>query len=205
MGTRSHNINALEYFRQVNNNTDWVQNDNSPQDGTQHSSGPGTNFNHAFTAPDSMLIVAGSGAGEAIVTINLDATYNSGTIGYQIVQAFQNAANLFHPSDITLDTVNDKYFFVDADLSGNNRIVQGSISELLNNPGQVPTFTVLYSNTGSGATNSMRTLSIDTVNQKIYFDLEQAFVRINYDTAGQTPTVLETSSRSSARPRTSPR
>ena len=49
---------------------------------------------------------------------------------------------------------------------------------------------MLYSNAGTGANLSMRTLSIDTVNQKIYFDIAETFVRINYDTANQTPTVL---------------
>ncbi|QAY77378.1 tandem-95 repeat protein [Sphingosinicella sp. BN140058] len=183
-GTRTHNINYGELFAQINNATDWVQNDNSPQDGTP--AGPAT------TAPDAQIWVAGSGAGEAIVTINLDGTYSSGTVGYQIVHAFQNAAQLFHPSDITLDTVNDKYFFVDADLNGNNRIIQGSISELLANPGAVPNFTVLYSNTGSSATGSMRTLSIDPATQKIYFDVEHSLLRINYDTQAQAGTVLAT-------------
>ncbi|PSJ38892.1 tandem-95 repeat protein [Allosphingosinicella deserti] len=183
-GTRTHNINYGELFSQINNNTDWVQNDNSPQDGT--TGGP------AATAPDAQIWVAGSGAGEAIVTINLDGTYSSGSVGYQVVQAFQNAAQLFHPSDITLDTVNDKYFFVDADLNGNNRIIQGSISELLANPGAVPNFTVLYSNVGTGPTGSMRTLSIDPATQKIYFDVENSLVRIDYNAAAQTGTILTT-------------
>src|SRR3954453_17012211 len=106
-GTRTDNIQIPDLFAQINNATDWVQNDNSPQDGS-------TTGTPAFTAPDAQIWVAGSGAGEAVVTINLDGTYNAGSLGYQIVQAFQNDANLFHPSDITLDTVHDKFFFVDA-------------------------------------------------------------------------------------------
>ena len=182
-GTRTSNIQPNDLFTQINSSLDWVHNDNSPQDGTASGT-------PAFTAPDRQIWVAGSGAGEAIVTINLDGTYNSGTLGYQIVQAFQNDASLFHPSDITLDTVHDKYFFVDADLNGHNRIVQGSISQLLNNPGAALSLTVLYSNTDSGATNSMRTLSVDPISQQIYFDLGTTFVKINYNTTGQTPTVL---------------
>ncbi len=140
--------------------------------------------------------VAGSGAGEGIVTINLDANYNSGTLAYQIVQAFQNDANLFHPSDITLDTVHGKFFFVDSDISGgHNRIIEGSISQLLNNPGAAGTFNVLYSDTGTAAANSIRTLSVDTTNGIIYFDHGTTFNKVTYSlngtsTSGQTPTVL---------------
>ena len=181
-GTRTDDIQIPALFAQINTSSHWVQNDNSPQDGTV--AGP------AFTAPDAQIWVAGSGAGEAIVTINLDGTYNAGSLGYQIVQAFQNDPSLHHPSDITLDTVHDKFFFVDADLAGHNRIVQGSISQVLNNPGAPLALTVLYSNADSNATNSMRTLSIDPNSSQIYFDLGTTFAKIHYDAAGQTPTVL---------------
>jgi Ca2+-binding RTX toxin-like protein len=184
-GTRTHNISSSDLFTRINDATDWVHNDNSPQDG----SATGT---PAFTAPDAQIWVSGSGAGEGIVTINLDGTYNSGTVGYQIVQAFQNDANLFHPSDVTFDTVEGKVFFVDADLNGHNRIIQINISDLLTNPGSAMPFTVLYSNAGTGATGSMRTLSVDTVNNIIYFDIGTTFNKINYNTANQTPTVLAT-------------
>ncbi|HKE60333.1 MAG TPA: Ig-like domain-containing protein [Pyrinomonadaceae bacterium] len=159
----------------------WVSNDNSPQ----------TLINGPFLlAPDRQLWVAGSGAGEAIVHIHGDGTVSSGNVGFNLVQLFQNEANLFHPSDIALDTVHDKYFFVDADLNGHNRIIQASISTALNNPGATPTFTVLYSNNGTGATGSMRTLSLDTANGIIYFDIATTFNKIVYDTPNQTPTQL---------------
>src|SRR5690606_23749966 len=99
-------------------------------------------------------------------------------------------AALYHPSDITLDTVNDKFFFINADLAGHNQIVQGSISQVLADPGAPLMLTTLYSNADSGATNSMRTLSIDPASSQIYFDLGTTFVKINYNTANQTPTVL---------------
>ncbi len=183
-GTRGYNIQTPTLLQQIANPTDWVQNDNSPQPS------PYTNSSNFFTAPDKQIWVASSGAGEAITMLNIDGTVNSSSTAYQITHAFQNDANLYHPSDITLDTVNDKFFFINADLAGNNQIVQGSISQVLANPGAAMVVTTLYSNTDSGATNSMRTLSIDPVNSKIYFDLGTTFGKINYTTAGQTPTVL---------------
>ena len=192
-GGRTHNIQAVDLFARINTASAWTQNSNSPQDGTA----TGT---PAFTAPDAQLWIAGAGAGSAIVTINLDGTYNSGTLGYQIVQAFQNqnSTATFHPSDITLDSVEDKFFFVDSDAGGHNRIIQGSISQLLSSPGAALTTTVLYSNTGLNANGIIDSLSIDTVNNKIYFDLGlgsnggSTINRINYNTANQTPTLLAT-------------
>ncbi len=191
-GGRTHNIQAADLFARINTASSWTQNSNSPQDGTADGT-------PAFTAPDAQLWIAGSGAGSAIVTINLDGTYNTGTLGYQIVQAFQNqnATATFHPSDITLDTVEDKFFFVDSDAGGHNRIIQGSISQLLSSPGAAMTFTVLYSNAGLNANGIIDSLSIDTVNNKIYFDVGTTTTgstinRINYNTASQTPTVLAT-------------
>jgi Ca2+-binding RTX toxin-like protein len=183
-GTRTHNIQIPDLVASINDDTNWVRNDNSPQDGTASGT-------PAFTAPDAQIWVAASGAGEGIVTINLDGTYNSGTLGYQIVQAFQNDANLFHPSDITLDTVEGKAFFVDSDISGgHNRIIQINISDLLNNPGSPLPFVVLYQDTGTLADNAIRTLSVDTQHNIIYFDHGSSFNKVVYNTALQTPTVL---------------
>ncbi|UVO55773.1 S-layer family protein [Sphingomonas sp. SUN039] len=192
-GGRTHNIQAADLFARINTASSWTQNSNSPQDGTADGT-------PASTAPDAQLWIAGSGAGSAIVTINLDGTYNAGSLGYQIVQAFQNqnATATFHPSDITLDTVEDKFFFVDSDAGGHNRIIQGSISQLLSSPGAAMTFTVLYSNAGSNANGIIDSLSVDTVNNKIYFDVGltanggSTINRINYNTANQAPTVLAT-------------
>ena len=201
-GSRTHNISAPDLFLRLNDSHRWVHNDNSPQDGTNGLNavtGAGTS-DPAFTAPDAQIWVGGSGGGEAIVTINLDQTYGAGTLGYQIVQAFQNDASLFHPSDITLDTVHGKFFFVDSDAVGHNRIVEGSISQLLNNPGDPATFTILYSNSGSGSNGVIQSLSVDTTNGIIYFDVGNsstgsAFDKITYSltgasTANQVPTQL---------------
>jgi hypothetical protein len=182
-GTRLWNINKEELFLQINNETDWTHNSNAPQPVTLEAEPD-------QVAPDAVIFVAGSGAGEAIIQLHLDGTYGSGTLAYAIQYAFQHDDNLYHPSDITLDPLNDKFFFVDANLGGNNRIVQGSISQLLANPGAPLTLTVLYSNTGQGAIGSMRTLVLDPVNQKIYFDVGTTFNRINYDTPNQTKTQL---------------
>ena len=52
-GTRTHNIQTSELVASINDNTNWVHNDNSPQDGTASNT-------PAFTAPDSQIWVAAS-------------------------------------------------------------------------------------------------------------------------------------------------
>ena len=95
----------------------------------------------------------------------------------------RTTASLHHPSDITFDTVNDKFFFVDSDIFGVNRIVQGSISQVLANPGAPIELTTLWQGATADVSTGVRSISIDTANQKIYFDAGTTFNRINYNTA----------------------
>ncbi|QAY77373.1 tandem-95 repeat protein [Sphingosinicella sp. BN140058] len=140
--------------------------------------------------PDQQLWVAGSGGGEAIHIISADSTVSGGTSGYDLSTILAGNPNLNAPRDIVLDTVNDRFFFVDSDVtSGDNRIYQGSISQVLANPG-APALTILYEDNGIDADASMRTLSVDTENDIIYFDNGTTFNKIGYDAPLQTATML---------------
>jgi hypothetical protein len=154
-----------------------------------------TSFVLATPAPDLQLWVAGAGGGDAIITADADPAATSmlpGTIAYRILHLLQDDAGdpLYRPQDIALDTVHDRFFVADADANGHNRIVQGSISALLANPGAPLDLKILYSNAGTGYSGIIHTLSVDTVNQKIYFDENTRVQRIGYDAEGQTPAVL---------------
>ncbi|PSJ38887.1 tandem-95 repeat protein [Allosphingosinicella deserti] len=140
--------------------------------------------------PDQQLWIAGTGGGEAIIIANGDSTVSGGTSGYSLSNILAGNPNLNAPRDIVLDTVNDRFFFVDSDISsGDNRIYQGSISQVLANPG-APALTILYEDNGTDADASMRTLSVDTENDILYFDNGTTFNKIVYDVPLQTATVL---------------
>ena len=152
-------------------------------------------FTLAMSAPDVQMWIAGAGGGDAIVTADADPAATSmlpGTLAYRIVELLQNDAAdpLYRPRDIALDTVHDRFFVADADANGHNRIVQGSISALLANPGSPLDLKILYSNAGTGDAGLIHTLSVDTVSRKIYFDEGTRIERIGYEIEGQTPEVL---------------
>jgi hypothetical protein len=142
------------------------------------------------TSPNFMLWFAGVGGGDAIAYVSGDPATGGGNSGFGLTYILNNDPNLFGPRDIMLDTVHDRFFFVDSDISGgNNRIMQGSISQVLANPG-APVFTTLYSDPGTDENASIRALVLDHENGLVYFDHGTTLARISYDTALQTPTVL---------------
>lgn len=150
----------------------------------------GRNMPASSLFPDQQLWVAGSGGGEALHIISADSTVSGGTSGYDVSTILAGNPNLNAPRDIVLDTINDRFFFVDSDVtSGDNRIYQGSISQVLASPG-APALTILYEDDGVDADASMRTLSVDTENDIIYFDNGTTFNKILYDVPLQTATVL---------------
>jgi Ca2+-binding RTX toxin-like protein len=188
---RTWNIQTPTLYTNIGTATNWVTNDNSPQ----YPDEEGTNL---FTAPDRQIWVAGSGGGNAIQVVNTDGTHSSNLLGYAISHLYQNTSvdgnpttqRFWHPTDVVLDTVNDKFFIVDSDGTV-DRILQGSISQALSNPGVAPTMTVLYRelpavSDGSGITG----IAIDTANQDIYFTRNQFLMRVDYNTANQTPITL---------------
>src|SRR5688572_26719173 len=145
-----------------------------------------TAINNADT---QIWLAAQSGGGDAIVNVDGDSTVGGGDVGYNLMLRLEDDPNLFAPRDIVVDTVHDRFFFVDSDINGNNRIYQGSISQVLANPG-APILTILYENTGSSPDDSIRTLSVDTENGIVYFDVGTTFNKVVADTPLQTPTML---------------
>jgi hypothetical protein len=188
-GTRLANIQAQDLNAQIGNSDDWDQNDSSPQPLVP-------TFAFLTDPTDRQLFVAGAGGGDAIVTVEADNEPILGDVATRILHALQgdpaapDSDHLYSPRDITLDTVHDRFFFVDSDGAGHNRIVQGSISDLLANPGAPLDLVILYENSGSGSPNTIHSLSVDTASGKIYFDVGTTFNRIDYDGAGQSPTQL---------------
>lgn len=141
------------------------------------------------TSNNFMLWFAGVGGGDAIAFVSGDPAIGGGNSALALTYILNGDPNLFAPRDIVLDTVHDKFFFVDSDLAGHNRILQGSLSQVLANPGS-PIFTTLYQDTGSGANTAIRAITIDQEHSQIFFDHGTTFDRINYNTALQAPTVL---------------
>lgn len=196
---RTWNIQIPDLLDSINDPNDWVTNENSPQS----PDATGTNL---FAAPDRQIWIAGSGGGDAIQIVNTDGTQSSNLLGYAISHLYQNTSvdgnpttqRLWHPTDVVLDTVNDKFFIVDSD-GTNDRILQGSISQALNNPGVAPTMTVLYfqaadegtpGDTGDDGSIGLTGMAIDTANGAIYFTGNNLLQRVVYNTPNQTPVIL---------------
>ena len=141
------------------------------------------------SADTQIWLAAQSGGGDAIVNVDGDSTVGGGDVGYNLMLRLEDDPNLHAPRDIVVDTVHDRFWFVDSDIAGNNRIYQGSISQVLANPG-APVLTVLYENSGSSPDDSIRTLSVDMDNGIVYFDVGTTFNKVVADTPLQTPTQL---------------
>jgi len=141
------------------------------------------------TSNNFMLWFAGVGGGDALAFVSGDPAVGGGNTAIALTYILNGNPNLFAPRDIVLDTVHDKFFFVDSDLAGHNRILQGSLSQVLANPG-APIFTTLYQDSASGANSAIRAIVIDPEHSQIFFDHGTTFDRINYNTALQAPTVL---------------
>ncbi len=165
---------------------------------------------HFLVSPDIQIWGAAAGGGDGIIRIDADAT--GGGLGVELNQvriytsdgdegaAFQNL--FVAPRDIVIDTVHGKFFVADSDLAGTNRILQGNLSDLLGSPGTVPTVTVLYTDATSGVNSQIRNLVLDPEHGYVYFShaVNNAVQRVNYDTAGQTPSTIVNLGTSSGNP-----
>ena len=101
-----------------------------------------------------------------------------------------------HPNEIKFDTVHDKVFIVDSGGRSGFQILEGSISQILDNPGGTPTFTVLASGPDTNG-NDIRDIQIDYTNHFVYFLQDTKFERVSYNPIGpstpnQAPTVIAT-------------
>jgi VCBS repeat-containing protein len=150
-------------------------------------------------SPDIQLWSTATG-GNALVRVNGDSTISGGMTGYDLLKLYEgsvdntgtttSAEGFFRASDMVFDTVHGKYFVADSDLAGHNRILQGNIADLLNNPGGPPALTVLYQDLVLGINGRIDNLEIDPNSGIVYFTHGQRFEKVAYDTALQTPTLL---------------
>ncbi|HEX8401112.1 MAG TPA: Ig-like domain-containing protein [Allosphingosinicella sp.] len=203
---RTNNIQMSQLLDSINDANDWAQNANSPFT-------PTPNGYNLFTAPDQAVWVAGSGGGNGVIRLSQDATLSQGAIGYAISTIYGNTAGdgnsstatnrVWHPTDIVLDTVNDRFFIADSD-GTIDRILQGRISEMLANPGAAPNLTILYreaipgdtdndgdidtpaSSDGTGITG----IALDPANGIVYFARSTFLQKVNYNTENQTAVTL---------------
>jgi Ca2+-binding RTX toxin-like protein len=184
------NGGGAEYFmRQIADAQNWAGDD---IDGQQAHAHP---FDSQFlVAPDFELWVTGSGGGDGLVKIDGDGTIGGGNLGHNINRLytdFQSGGNdlLYHPSDITFDTVRGRFYIADSDLNGHNRVLQGNIADLFN-PSATPTLTVLFNNTATDATGRIDHMEVDPANGTVYFTLGSGFWRVDSNAANQAGTQL---------------
>lgn len=137
------------------------------------------------TTSDLQLFVTGnggSGAFDGLFRVSLDATN-----GNQILSQIYTG-QLINPYDIVIDQANGKFFIADSDISGgNNRILQGNLSDLA--AGGTGALTVLYNDSATTTQSVIQNLSIDDSGH-VFFSHGSLFQKLNYDVTGQTPTTV---------------
>lgn len=157
------------------------------------------------TTPDVEIWITAAFGGGGLAKADSDALAPA---SYNFAKIYQNsvdnpltpgvAEGLYRAADIVFDTVHGKFFIADSDLAGHNRILQGNIADLINNPGGAPNLIVLYSDAGSGLPSRIDNLEIDPNNGIVYFTHGDNLEKVAYDTALQTPTILFNSNVSAA-------
>jgi VCBS repeat-containing protein len=152
------------------------------------------------TTADIQIWETAAGGGNGIASVNGDSAVGSGLTGYALLKLYQSqvdnagtttvAEGLYRPGDIVFDTVHGKFFIADSDLAGHNRVLQGNISDIVNNPGSPPALTILYNDAGAGAGTRIDNLEVDPNNGLVYFTHGDNFEKVSYDAALQTPVIL---------------
>ena len=154
------------------------------------------NFQGTLAAsPVDRLFVLTDGGGHSNTIDYADNTGNN--TASNSATLYSNNTTLSQPVDIALDTTDNAYFFVDSvdgSSSGNNRILEGTLSQAVNAPSAAPTFTTVYSDT-HGDFDGIQALAVDPIHQQIYFAEnlgpsptfdEATFERVNYNGTGLT-------------------
>jgi hypothetical protein len=147
--------------------------------------------------PNAEIWTVTAGGGKENTIDHVDNNNGSNTGSNLTVLYSQSTSAFDHLSDIVLDTNDGKFFAVDSNADGHNKIVEGSLFD----PGPTPTLTTIYSDTLGNATN-ISAIAIDPVNHQLYFTENVAtnatsfsqgqFERINYTPTGTTGTNLVT-------------
>jgi len=149
-----------------------------------------------INSPDFQIWTVTTGDEFGIARISGDATVGGGNSGFDLVEMFHNDGQLNRPTDITFDTVHDRFFIVDSD-GVSDRILQGSISLAM--AGTPQTLTVLYSQPADEGTPGdpfddgalgITGIALDAQNGIVYFTESNLVRKVSYDTAAQTAVTL---------------
>jgi Ca2+-binding RTX toxin-like protein len=149
-----------------------------------------------INSPDFQIWTVTTGDEFGIARISGDATVGGGNSGFDLVEMFHNDGQLTRPTDITFDTVHDRFFIVDSD-GVSDRILQGSISQAMAGTPQI--LTILYSQPADEGTPGdpfddgtlgITGIALDAQNGIVYFTESNLVRKVGYDTAAQTAVTL---------------
>jgi VCBS repeat-containing protein len=150
----------------------------------------------ADTAPDQQIWATLNNGGAGFVRLDR----NNGDTAAAQATVYSATGGIINPNDIVFDTVHGLYFFADS-TTGNRRILQGNIADLLN-PSGPPALKVLYSDSSPGTAGGQilgLAIDVDAGNGQghLYFVNKGNFDRIGYSHDGnsalnQPATILAT-------------
>jgi hypothetical protein len=167
--------------------TNWVGDDATGDNAREQEVQTGPWFTHADVE------FWGTMGGGGLANTLKDSSHASGNDDYNHTRQYDGVVNgvqvFWFARDMVFDTVDGKFFVVDS-TNGENRILQGNISDLIANPTSVPNLTVLVSDTGTTLQDNYYAMEVDIVNNIVYFVHGSQVEKVNYNTANQTPTVL---------------
>lgn len=184
---------ASTLLHSVADSTNWVGDDQDGQNAIEQEIQTGPWLTH----PD--VDFWGTMAGvDGISRTRADATVGGGADDFNHTRLYDDLLvggfNIWtHLRDMVFDTVDGKFFLVDSNIQGVNRILQGNISDLLANPSQAPALIVLFTQTVNDITDftgRLDNLDIDLANNIIYFTHGSNLDKIVYNTPNQAPTTL---------------
>ena len=187
----AHLYNGESLIENISDTVNWEGDNRGGQNALDQVDNSGPYLMHS----DFSIWSAGIPGGDAVVSVQGDATVNGGLTGFNLnyLLTLDNedlADTLSNPRDLAFDPVRGLFFVIDTTGGTAGRILQGNISDLLGNPGVAPTLTTLYTSNQVGLESQIRDMQIDTANGIIYFTHGQRFEKIVMNTAGQTSTVL---------------
>ena len=188
---------ATTILHAIADSTNWVIDDSTGDNAREQEVQTGPWFTHADV--DFWGTMASGGLANTL----RDPTFGSGNDDFNHTRQYdgllfpvghpQAGQNVFQSlRDIVFDTVDGKFFLVDSNISGVNRILQGNISDLIGNPTSVPNLTVLWSYTqvASELDGRLDNIEVDLANNIVYFTAGSKLYKVNYDTANQAGTMM---------------
>ena len=118
---------------------------------------------------------------------------DNGSTAVNTTTLYSGNTTFTNPTDVVLDPTDGVYFILDH-TGGENIILEGSLTQALNNPSAAPTFSTVFVDTDTS--DFIPEIALDTVNHQLYFvdinnftggtsEISQ-FERLNYNATGLT-------------------